>query len=55
MMISDFPEGYFIPNEALHVEVAAWSGNPVDTKYIMQANGAEEKDFEKDGVDYLLR
>ncbi len=50
MMISDFPEGYLIPEDALNIEVAAWSSNPVATEYIMKANGKGKKGLDEDGV-----
>ncbi len=47
MMVSEFPDDYTIPAEALNVEVAAWSSNPVATEYIKNANetnGSGEED-----------
>ena len=50
MMIGDFPNGYTIPENALNIEVAAWSSNPVATQYLMDANGATCSQEDTDGV-----
>lgn len=50
MMIGPFPEGYEIPADALHVEVAAFvSGNPAAEEYIRSANGVSAQE-DADGV-----
>lgn len=50
IMVGDFPAGYTIPENALNVEVAAWSANPTATAYLKNANGAAEAAENTDGV-----
>lgn len=39
MMVSQLPTDYSIPAEALRVETAAWSSDPVVSEYLKSANG----------------
>lgn len=51
IMISQFPNGYVLPSQALHEPVAAWSSNPEATGYLMAANRADTSySEESDGV-----
>ena len=50
MMIGPFPQGYEIPADALHVEVAAFvSDNPAAEEYIRSANGVSGQET-TDGI-----
>ena len=49
MMIGKFPAGYQIPEDAKHVEVAAWVGNnPVAEAYIKKVNGVSTEEVSGD-------
>ena len=51
MMISQFPEGYAIPENALNVETAAFvSGNSAAVDYLLKANGEGHTEPEADGI-----
>lgn len=51
MMISEFPGGYAIPENALHIETAAFvSGNPAAVEYLKNANGESAVEPEADGI-----
>jgi len=54
MMLSSLPEGYQIPADALHVEVAAWSSDHRATEYLLLANGATWPAETVDGVNIYL-
>lgn len=50
MMISDFPEGYQIPEDALGIETAAWCSDPQAADYLTKAAEASQTGLETDGV-----
>lgn len=53
MMISEFPNDYTIPADALNVEVAAWvSGNAAAAEYIKRANGVSKEEAEENVTVY---
>ncbi|HWQ98656.1 MAG TPA: PHB depolymerase family esterase [Clostridia bacterium] len=54
MMLSKLPASYSIPSDALHVEVAAWSGDHRATEYLLLANGATWPVETTDGVTTYL-
>lgn len=50
MMVSHLPQGYALPENALHVETAAWSSDPLVTEYLMEANGVTDTEPAHDGI-----
>lgn len=54
MMLSQFPEDYILPEQALNIEVAAFvSSNPKAAEYLRQANGASSPE-EADDITISL-
>ena len=54
MMLSQLPDEYQIPADALHVEVAAWSSDQKATDYLLHANGATWPVGTEDGITTYL-
>ena len=50
MMLSELPKGYILSKDALHIEVAAWSGSKEVTDYLKHANGISTSGTTTDGV-----
>ena len=54
MMLSELPDHYALPADALNVEVAAWSGSKRATEYLLHANGVSTPGETSDGVTTYL-